>query len=137
MLFLRHLLSEDSHSDASLADGFPVNRMAFTEHREWEIQYALQSGHNVGPRVIREIPESDFETLEAYVESLGHIQCFGDPLHRLIRPDLTRFYAGEVSAEETAEAMQRRVTTYLTGVWWCSRTSPESERRWTIRGPGE
>lgn len=118
--FLKFILSDEIQSNSSRSGmrGMPVSKKAFHG-----LQEALKQQENTGATskktldgqsiVIEPPTDEEIDKLESYMTGINAVQETDSKIAELIAGETDPFFKGQKSAEETAAAIQGKVTTYL------------------------
>lgn len=112
--FLKYLLSEKSQDEIGSAYGFPVRESSLQKRMEED---SKREGNGIGwiDFEYSALPCSEKEV--ALVRTLidqarPYVYC-GKEVYAIIEEEAAAYFAGQKSAEETADAIQRRVSIYI------------------------
>ncbi|QHW29554.1 carbohydrate ABC transporter substrate-binding protein [Paenibacillus rhizovicinus] len=114
--FVEFLMSEEIQSPSN-ATGFPINKAAFA--KQIQDMKALGSFKSIpeGPLQGKDVKVDDamLDGLNAYVNGAVHpvAATKSDKVWEIVVEEAKAFYAGQKSAEDVANLVQNKVTTYL------------------------
>lgn len=98
--FMKLLLSKDMQSSFELQNGFPVNNEALKESAKFCVDTLKMPKEyiDVIDRIIPEVSEYDYNDQQ---------------VNNILKEETGQFFAGKKSAEDTAKAIQNKVSTHL------------------------
>ncbi|REE55421.1 multiple sugar transport system substrate-binding protein [Paenibacillus taihuensis] len=114
--FIKFLMSEEIQSSSN-STGFPINKAAFTKQiAELKAKGSFKS-YPEGPLQGKDVKvdQEMLNGLNSYVNGAVHpvMDADADKIREIIVDEAKAYYAGQKSAEDVANLVQNKVTTYL------------------------
>ncbi len=100
---------KDSNSVGNLNTYMPVNKLAFKE----DMQAALENSDTGFTFPIVQLPESIADKMNMMIENSQPVQLIDTNIIRIVNKELGNYINGKASAEQTAKAIDEKVTILL------------------------
>ena len=109
--FLRYYLTEDYQSD--LRFGLPVQKKVFLENSRSALNGSRNDSNDTESAAPEAMTEKQLEKLVTFLLSVNRRYVESEEIMDIVSEETEAFFAGDKTAEETANVIQNRVQVYL------------------------
>ncbi|MBQ8927755.1 MAG: hypothetical protein IJ055_05735 [Oscillospiraceae bacterium] len=112
--FIRFCLNEENqYREGEVGGGFPVHRAALERKLAYETREGASRGYGYYAGSIPDPTQEDARTVRALLEGELTGALIDDALSGIVREEAGKYIAGDCTAQEAADAIQRRAQLYL------------------------